>query len=220
MIVLKIILMTLLAVLPFLFSRCVKGKGTLSSMVIKGIPLAGKAAHKAAVFAKRLHEGMKRFDSFRKFFHMMLIILMLALTYTDFAATDEAARRITEMAQDDPTYLTRRADLQAFMSHPFILMGCLVLNLSLFSYRWADRLLTRLHQSRELQVILAVTCLLISAVSALNDMRYFILTEVLYLLVIMSWAYPDRIGSPGPKGRKPIDRAMEPGSEKSVKIAA
>ena len=202
MITFKFILMVLLAVLPVLFTSHVKGRSSLPSIVASWVPSLKKVASKAARLATWLHEGMKRSDNFRKFFRMILIIVLLLYTWTEFAATDAAADEIEQMSINATWDCGRRIILLGMMADPRIILVCLMLNLSLFSDRWSNRMLTELHGSRHLQGMTAVAVLMICVISAWQTMEYFILAEVLYIILAASWAYPEKVGVSDPKGRK------------------
>ena len=200
MITFKFILMVLLAVLPYLFTRCVKGKMTMVSVVIGWMPSLKKAARKAAGFARRIHENMKRSDNARKFFRMLLIIILLLYTWTEFSATDSAAKEINRMSETASWDCGRRIILLSVMADPYILLVCLIINLSLFHDRWANRLLTEIHASRHLQAMMALFILMMVVLGAWQTMHYFILAEVIYIILAASWAYPEKVGQSEPKG--------------------
>lgn len=199
--------MILLAILPFLFTSYVKGRISLASMIIMWIPSLRKAAFKAARLASWIHEGMKRSDNFRKFFRMLIIIVLLLYTYTEYCMMDTLNEEIVSIIHKDGAESLSELQIVSLsmIPYPGTLVVCLVLTFSLYFDRWADRLFSEVHASRKLQCLVAVFILMICAMSALqNRTHHVILAEVLYIILGASWAYPSRVGESQPKGRRPV----------------
>lgn len=223
MITFKFILMFILAILPFLFTTHVKGKSNLATTVATWLPWMKKAAQKAARTVRWIYEGMKRSDSFRKFFRMMLIITLLVYTWTEFQTTEEYQEKISSLAVGDSSgnACAERIIYLNMIPDQYTLAACLLLTLSLFLDRWSDRLLTEIHSAKKLQGLMAVFILMITAMSAMQEQtHFFILAEVIYIILAASWAYPDKVGRSDPKGRKPIPADQKESQDREYRKAA
>lgn len=215
--------MVLLAVLPFLFTSRMKSRTSLASMIVSWIPSIKKAAKKAASLATWIHEGMKWSDNFRKFFRMLLIILLLIFTYTEYSMMDTLNMEVVSILQKRGIKSLNDQQIISLcmIPHPGTLIVCLVLTFSLYFDRWSDRLLTEVHSSIKLQCLVAVFILMICAMSALqNRTHHIILAEVLYIILGASWAYPLRVGESQPKGRKPVPSETEDQQTEKFRQAA
>lgn len=215
MIYLKIILAFLLSAVPFLYVTLIKPKRETSSVwrnifTAIGSQLPRLKAVKTACskFLHRLYEGMKRSDNFRKFFTLITLLLMIAVQFIDFSASTEIARGIREISQSDAeTYgeiETRIAHTIAvygsLMSKPHATVSAACLSLTLFVFGSANWLLTRLHNSRKFFFFIALVTLIILFTSP----RYFIVVEIMEMMLMAALIYPNKIATPDPKGRKAI----------------
>ena len=215
MIYLKIILAFLLSAVPFLYVTLIKPKRETSSVwrnmfTAIGSQLPRLKAVKTACskFLHRLYEGMKRSDNFRKFFTLITLLLMIAVQFIDFSASIEIARGIREISQSDAeTYgeiETRIAHTIAvygsLMSKPHATVLAACLSMTLFVFGSANWLLTRLHNSRKFFFFIALVTLIILFTSP----RYFIVVEIMEMMLMAALIYPNKIATPDPKGRKDI----------------
>lgn len=215
MIYLKLILAFLLSAVPFLYVLFIKPKRETSSVwrnmfTVIGSQLPRLKAVKTACsrFFHRLYEGMKRSDNFRKFFSLITLLLMIAVQFIDFSASTEIARGIREISQSDAeTY----GEIEKQLSHTIAIYGPLMtkphatvlaacLSLSLFAYSSANWLLTKLRNSRRIFFFTALITLFFLFASP----RYFIVAEVMEMMLMAAVIYPNKIASPDPKGRKGI----------------
>lgn len=215
MIYLKIIIAFLLSAVPFLYVTLIKPKRETSSVwrnmfTAIGSLLPRLKAVKTACskFLHRLYEGMKRSDNFRKFFTLITLLLMIAVQFIDFSASTEIARGIREISQSDAeTYgkiETRIAHTIAvygsLMSKPHATVLAACLSLTLFVFGSANWLLTRLHNSRKFFFFIALVTLIILFTSP----RYFIVVEIMEMMLMAALIYPNKIATSDPKGRKGI----------------
>lgn len=215
MIYLKIIMAFLLSAVPFLYVTLIKPKQETSSVwrnmfTAIGSQLPRLKAVKTACskFLHRLYEGMKRSDNFRKFFTLITLLLMIAVQFIDFSASTEIARGIREISQSDAeTYgeiETRIAHTIAvygsLMSKPHATVLAACLSLTLFVFGSANWLLTRLHNSRKFFFFIALVTLIILFTSP----RYFIVVEIMEMMLMAALIYPNKIATPDPKGRKGV----------------
>lgn len=220
MIYFKIILAFLLSALPFFYISFIRPKEKTSPVwrnmfTALGTQMPRLRAAKRAVgkFFHRLYEGMKKSDNFRKFFSLVTLLLMIAVQFIDFSASTEIARGIREISQSDAeTY----GEIEKQLSHTIAIYGPLMskphasvlaacLSLILFSYTAADWLLTKLHNRRKFFFAIALLALIVLFLSP----RYIIVTEVLEMILMAAFIYPNKIPSQDPKGRKPIPMVEE-----------
>ena len=219
MIYLKIIMAFLISAVPFLYVTLIKPKRETSSVwrnmfTAIGSQLPRLKAVKTACskFLHRLYEGMKRSDNFRKFFTLITLLLMIAVQFIDFSASTEIARSIREISQSDAeTYgeiETRIAHTIAvygsLMSKPHATVLAACLSLTLFVFGSANWLLTRLHNSRKFFFFIALVTLIILFTSP----RYFIVVEIMEMMLMAALIYPNKIATPDPKGRKGIQNGQ------------
>ena len=212
MIYLKIILAFLLSAVPFLYVTLIKPKRETSSVwrnmfTAIGSQLPRLKAVKTACskFLHRLYEGMKRSDNFRKFFTLITLLLMIAVQFIDFSASIEIARGIREISQSDAGEIETRiahtiAVYGSLMSKPHATVLAACLSMTLFVFGSANWLLTRLHNSRKFFFFIALVTLIILFTSP----RYFIVVEIMEMMLMAALIYPNKIATPDPKGRKGI----------------
>ena len=143
---------------------------------------------------RRFYEGMKRSDNFRKFFTLMILMGMILIQFVDFHASTEIAR----MIQDSSVTSTEAAKMIAIyaplMTRPY---ATLLAAASLFSYRWADYVLTFLHDYPKIFLAVAAVSMAIPVISV----RYLIVTEIMYIILIAAYLYPDKNGNQTPRLR-------------------
>lgn len=132
---------------------------------------------------RRFYEGMKRSDNFRKFFTLMMLMGMILIQFVDFHASTEIAR----MIQDSSVTSTEAAKMIAIyaplMTRPYATLLAAAISLSFFSYRWADKVLTVLHDYPKLFLVVAVVSMAIPIISV----RYLIVTEIMYIILIAAY---------------------------------
>ena len=215
MIYLKLILAFLLSAIPFLYVSLIKPKRETSSVwrnmfTAIGSQLPHLKAVKTACskFLHRLYEGMKRSDNFRKFFTLITLLLMIAVQFIDFSASTEIARGIKAVAESSSKSTSETisdvnqviAVYGSLMSKPHATVLAACLSMLLFAFGPANWLLTRLHNSRRIFFFAALVTLFFLFVSP----RYFIVGEIMEMMLMAALIYPNKITSPDPKGRKGI----------------
>ncbi|MBQ9362410.1 MAG: hypothetical protein IJT97_03205 [Bacteroidaceae bacterium] len=212
MIYLKLILACLLSAVPFFYASYIRPKKDSSSVwrnmfTAIGTQMPRLRAVKIAVvnFIHKLYEGMKRSDNFRKFFSLIVLLLMIAVQFVDFSASTAVAR----MVQDTTTDTAETANIiniyGPLMTRPHATILAASISLTLFSYISANWILTRLHNRKKFFLIVANLALLV----LLSSPRYFIVAEILELLLMAALIYPDKITQQEPKGRKRIPDGQE-----------
>lgn len=225
-IVLKLILAMVLTMVPFLFHYWVKPKGKTSQkwsssygFLASKMPWISRKVRAMKAWLSYVYQKMHRSHNGRKFFILVLLIAMLLYQVVDFHAAQEAYRLQAEsssMGKDlslTPYYINlpmmeSRVELgpkplmdsvlYPFFSHFWVYPLAMMLTLPLFSYKIADKVLLRIHGSWLLQVILAFLSV---AMAAMDYGRVFLLSELLFILLMAGMVYPFKQQSSSP-GRK------------------
>ena len=83
------------------------------------------------------------------------------------------------------------------MTRPYATLLAAAISLSLFSYRWADYVLTFLHDYPKIFLAVAAVSMAIPVISV----RYLIVTEIMYIILIAAYLYPDKNGNQTPRLR-------------------
>jgi len=219
MIYLKLIQAFLLSAVPFLYVSFIKPRqetsprwrnlfATIGSLGINKLPQYKAVKTACSQFLHRLYEGMKRSDNFRKFFTLITLLLMIAVQFIDFSASTEIAHGIKAITESSSKNTVETisdvnqviAVYGSLMSKPHATVLAACLSLLLFAYGPANWLLTRLHNSRRIFFFAALVTLFFLFVSP----RYFIIGEIMEMMLMAALIYPNRIASPDPKGRKSI----------------
>ena len=219
MIYLKILLAFLLSAVPFLYVSYIKPRqetsprwrnmfATIGSLGINRLPQYKAFKTACSKFLCRLYEGMKKSDNFRKFFTLVTLLLMIAVQFIDFSASTEIAREIKAVAESNSMSTAGAvsdvnqviAVYGSLMSRPHATVLAACLSMLLFAYGPANWLLTRLHNSRRVFFLAALVTLFFLFVST----RYFIVAEIMEMMLMAALIYPDKITSPDPKGRKGV----------------
>lgn len=215
MIYFKLILAALLSAIPFLYVSLIKPKRETSSVWRNMFTAVGsqwprlKAVKTAcSQLLRRLYEGMKRNDNFRKFFTLITLLLMIAVQFIDFSATTEIARGIKAVSVSSSKNSAETvsevnqviAVYGPLMSKPHATVLAACLSMLLFAFGPANWLLTRLHNSRRVFFCAALVTLFFLFFSP----RYFIVGEIMEIILMVALIYPNKITSPDPKGRDGI----------------
>ncbi len=228
MIYLKLILACVLSAIPFLYASYVKPRRKTSKVWRNMYTAIGammphlKIVRQACVkFLHRLYDGMKRSDNFRKFFTLVVLLLMIGVQFVDYTASVDIAQLINDAAKGDGGS-TLQATSQAsqaitvygsLMSKPHATLLAAAISLTLFAYSIADRLLTRLHNSQKLFFFIGGCTMLVLQAAP----RFFIVAEMMEMLLLSAMVYPNKSGEQQGGKRKPVPVSHE---EKQYKNAA
>ena len=225
-IVLKLILAMVLTMVPFWFHYWVKPKGKTSEkwsssygFLSSKMPWISRKVSAMKAWLSYVYQKMHRSHNGRKFFILVLLIAMLLYQVVDFHATQEACRLQAEYSSLGKnlsltpysitlTMLDSRVELgpkpligsvlYPFFSHFWVYPLAMMLTLPLFSYKIADKVLLMIHGSWLLQVILAFLSV---AMAAMDYGRVFLLSELLFILLMGGMVYPFK-QQPSSPGRK------------------
>lgn len=203
----RITLVLILSAIPFLYAQCIRPKQGSSSKwshlftaIDAHLPSLRNLKTAVVNLLETFCKGMKKNDSFRKFFTLIILLVMIALQFVDFTASADIAETVREH-QDNSLPTVHISYVYApLMSRPYATGMAAVISLAFFSYNTADRILTALHRYNKLFFFVAVSVLLIIFVSP----RYSIVAEMLFVILIAAWIYPEKTGEQNPKGGKRI----------------
>lgn len=226
MIVLKTVLAVMLTAIPFLFHYCVKPKSatpgkwhSLLSFLISKMPTFRRWYAALKAWLSYVHKKMYRSDNGRKFFTLVLIIVMLVYQVVDYHSAKAAYGIYFESFAEgknlsltpyilDIPWIGMEVELgpkevmgnilYPFQTHVLTFLVSMGLTLPLFSYRLADKILLGIHQSLRLEIILAVLAILISMV---DFGRFFLLSEMFFILLLSGMVYPFKEQPSSPKGK-------------------
>ena len=146
---------------------------------------------------RRFYEGMKRSDNFRKFFTLMMLMGMILIQFVDFHASTEIARMIHDSSVTSTEAAKMIAIYAPLMTRPYATLLAAAISLSFFSFKWADKVLTFLHDYPKLFLVVAVVSMAIPMVSV----RYLIVTEIMFIILLGAYLYPDKDGNQTPRIR-------------------
>ena len=218
MIVLKIILAVGLTAIPFIIQpqkdKVPKWQNSFSLMAdcILGLK---NFFRKFLYVLQKLHDGMKRSRLYRKFYTLIILIVMIGYVYVDASAAQCAEKIAGDIVKESAEHgAVLAADLIAvktYMTSPVTLGLSFILAMSFFSYRHADRLLLKVHFSRYGFKTLAILAIL-------TAWHFFILAEIIFIILIAAFFYPQKEFESQPKGRKPLPKLLA--RKKTSKTAA
>ena len=225
----KLILALILTAIPFAYAYYVRPRKDKPGIWRNGFtflsaqwPWLKKAATAIGKFFRRMYDGMRRSDTFRKFYILMVLLVILAYQYIDFhTASDmlEAARNMVENSGEKTAEkcAEKFPALKAyipFITSPYATITAAVMGLSLFSYRIADWMFTKLHDSRKTFFGFALAILVTLTLSP----RIFIIAETMFIILMAAFFYPDKRPTEKPLGRKRIPREKK--DDRELKMAA
>ena len=205
----KIILAILLSAIPFLFAIFIKPKAkegkwknvfTLSNINSEKV---ASGAGKIRIFIKKIYEAMKYSDNARKFFIMLLIIIMIVFQWIDSEATQTAIREV--IGNRENVHLERESIEMffPFITSPIVTILSMIYTLILFRYKWSNKLLTKIGTSKKV-IVLIVAMIMLSIV--VGNGHFFLLGEILFLTLIWALILPKKKGEGYPDGGTRIKR--------------
>lgn len=215
MIYLKMILACILSAIPFLYVSFIKPRKDKSpvwrnmfTVIGRCLPPLTTVKNAMNIFLIKMYIGMKFSDNFRKFFTLIVLIIMIGIQYTDFCVSSEVAKTITEIKATNVEGLKENSygishifTLESWVTTPQASLLAAVMALSLFSYRMSDYILTQLHNSNKLFFFTAIATLVVLFVS----LRYLIIVETILLFLTAAEIYPNKITDENPKGKKRLN---------------
>lgn len=200
---LKTAVAIIISLIPFCYAFLIKPRQKVSddyrsfaALAKAKTPMLLRLPKRLIAFLRKLHRGMRTRTSCRRFFVSVMTIMLLVIQAVDSWASTAAMTLINTSAD----YHAACASYGAFLSSRLALFFSFIFTLMLFNYRLADTLLTDLHKSRKFYCFTGVLALLILMTSS----EYFILAEMLFLILICAYFYCQQTTNEDPKNRRPI----------------
>lgn len=221
----KIALAILLSTIPFLFAIFIKPKTkngkwrNLFSLTHLDSESVANGTQKIRNIFKRIYEAMKHSDNARKFFIMLLIITMIIYQWIDSEATQAAVGSIIGNKYDVHQSKEALMSLFPFITSPIVTISSMIYTLILFRYKWSNKLLTKIHSSNKITILL---CVIIIVSMIIGRGRFFLLGEILFLTLIWGTIIPKKKEGETPHGgtRIKINKDTYKNDKIADKIAA
>ena len=211
MILLKVILSLVLAIIPFAYANYQRGQqkkgaqqSNLYTFLAKHLPKITKAWQAVRKFASRIYNGMKRSDSFRRFFTIITLLVLIGYQYVDFHVASSIAHTVRDTLENSAEKNVEKiAEIKVWLPyftkpHATMLVGCFTL--LFFSYRFSNKILTLLHNSRRLYCLVGLVTITLTILAP----RWNIMAETLAIILMAAYVYPNKRPIEQPKGRKGI----------------
>ena len=162
---------------------------------------------------------MKHSDNARKFFIMLLIITMIIYQWIDSEATQAAVGSIIGNKYDVHQSKEALMSLFPFITSPIVTISSMIYTLILFRYKWSNKLLTKIHSSNKITILL---CVIIIVSMIIGRGRFFLLGEILFLTLIWGTIIPKKKEGETPHGgtRIKINKDTYKNDKIADKIAA
>ena len=223
MLILKLILFVVLTSIPFLYHFLIKPRResmkkyrNVFTATQPHMSKLKKSAWRLGTHLINFYDKMKCREKPRKFFTLLLLLFLLGIQGVDNFASGEVAATYKTMAKENrldrlsisgkktvAPFMQRKMNnyLYPFLTRPLIYLLTFGMTLLFFSYKLANRILTKIHNNKK--VLIAISCIII-LFSFFDEGRYMLLSEVLFVITMAALFYPNFHVSDDPKGRKPI----------------
>ena len=126
--------------------------------------------------------------------------------YTDVNVASSIAHNVREVFQNSAERNVENiAELKLLLPYftkPQATMLGACLTLMFFSYRFADYLLTLLHNNNRLYCLVGLATMTITILAT----RWFVIAETLAIILMAAYTYPNKRPVDNPKGRKDIPK--------------
>ena len=205
----------LLGAAPFFYSLYVQPRQkkskmwkNLFSLISAAMPWAKKIKNKASKFLHRLRSGMCRHDSFRKFFMLMIFLIMTAFQWVDYSSSNS----ILELYQTERTAMMADGNwaeggLQNFLfvysglwTAPIATLLSFAIAFMFFFYKPTNWLLTTLHEHKKCYHFTGLFC-----IALIYWKPQFLITgEIIYIVMIAAYLYPSKVQCGEPDGGRRI----------------
>ena len=215
MIVLKVVLALLLTLVPFVFHYVIKPKASSSpkwrsfySFLSTKMPCIRRKVAKVKAWISYVYGKMHRSRNGRKFFILVLLVMMLVFQVVDYHAARQAYQLLGESSLLSGTMSLTPYHIRVpflgevmvpgsgklvvpllypFLTKAWVYVMALGTTIMLFSYRLADRVLVGIHGSRCLQILLASLAIVVAVVDC---GRAFLMGELIFILLMAGMVYP------------------------------
>lgn len=231
---LKFILAFVLTMIPFVFHYWIKPKSKESpkwensiSILENKLPSIRRKKRVVYAWLMRIYRKMKFSRNARKFFTYILIVSMLIVQVVDFQASKYAHERLADTTSikvennlsgsSTCRAMKQKASTAMLRSHitPFWAFNlCLIVTLATFSFRLADKTLTKIHNVRWIKWAMGFVIVLL-IISSLG--RLLLVAEISYLILMAGLIYPNPRFDEYGKWRKRITNQVR---RKSVTVSS
>ncbi len=227
MIQFKVILLLILAVLPFVYANYQRTqerkngqKSSLFHLLFKYLPQLYGVGQAAKILVKRIYNGMKRSDTFRRFFTLMVLLVMLLYQFVDFQVASTIVHDLcVGIEKTDIKTVKNCVNFSVWSPyftkpHATMLAGCIAL--AFFSYEFSNKILLLLHNNNRLYCVVG----LITIVIVIMTEGWMIMVETSAIILMAAYFYPNKYNEADPKGKKGIPKNENNMTEKSFREAA
>ena len=202
MLYLKIALALFLSAIPFLFKHLVLPRKESSpacrnmlSAFGAARPFLNRYRRKLFNISIRIYNAMKHSIEARKFFSLILLLVLLTIAMVDFNASAGIARKVTKAAQESGSQTEALIGLYTvyspYLTFRYATLFAGLMIIPFFSFRLTDRILTRLSGSRRLFAAMSTATLVLLAMSAFwASGRNIVIVELLFVILGAAYAYP------------------------------
>lgn len=141
-------------------------------------------------FCYLLHEGMKKSDSFRQFFILIIFIITLIFQVTDSIASRYIINLILDASQKNAPLLIEKYG--ALASSDLATIITFIFSLVLLKYEWANRLLLFIKNNRRITMAYMVVILTLILMSYFSIKNNIILAEIMTIILYAGFLYPKK----------------------------
>ena len=202
MLYLKIVLALFLSAIPFLFKHLILPRRDSSpesrnffAAVGAARPFIKKRQHKLFNISIRIYNAMKYSTEARKFFSLVLLLVLLTIAMVDFNASAGIARKVTKAAQESGSQTETMIGLytvyRPYLTFRYATLLAVLMVIPFFSYKLTDRILSKLASGRRLfAVVTAVTLCLLVMSAFWSSGRNIIIIQMLFVILGAASVYP------------------------------
>lgn len=223
MLTLKLILFVVLTSIPFMYHFLIKPRRdsvkkyrNIFTAMQPQMTRIRKLVYWLETRIINFYDKMKRAKKARKFFTLILLLFLIGVQAIDNFASGEVVSTYKTMSRENrldqlsvtgkrtaAPFMQRSLNncLYPFLTRPIVYLITFGMTLLLFSYKLANKVLTIIHNSRK--VLIVLSCLIIMF-SFFDEGRYMLLSEVLFVTTMAGLFYPNFHGKMNPRGKKPI----------------
>ena len=193
MIYLKLLLLVVLSVLPYIYAWYIKPKRNTSSiwrnffLVMGHIPGVRFLYDFIKRTVRRIFRMMRYSDNARKFFSRVVLLFLLFVQFTDLMASRSSVMLLHDARQVSSWSTETVVVLNAMVTPVMVMILSNLLAGSLFFYKWSDKMLTSLHDKRRF-----FFCFVFCMVCMMISFRTALLVETLVVLMAASCLYPEK----------------------------
>ena len=198
----KIVLALFLSAIPFLFKHLIMPRRESSPECRNIIAAVGAARpfikrwqRKLFNISIRIYNAMKHSTEARKFFSLILLLVLLTIAMVDFNASASIAGKVTKAAQESGSQTDTMIGLYTVyrpyltFRYATLLAGLMVI--PFFSFKLTDEILLRLACSRRLFAVMSMVTIFLLAMSALwSSGRNIIIIQMLFVILGAASVYP------------------------------